>query len=204
MHIEPLSISGALRITPVQHRDDRGSFLEWFRGDRFRDATGHDFHLAQANCSISAAGVLRGIHYTDVPPGQAKWVTCIAGAVFDVVVDLRVGSPTFGRWDAVLLDDVDRRVVYLSEGLGHAFLALADDTALIYACSSVYEPSRDREIDPLDPDLAIGWPTQLRDGSPVDVVLSAKDRAAPGLAATQAANLLPRYDVVRSHLDPVT
>ena len=149
-------------------------------------------------------GSCRGIHYTDVPPGQAKWVTCIAGAVFDVVVDLArrlTDVRSLGRRVARRCRSA-RRVP--ERGPWPRLPRPRRRHRAIYACSSVYEPSRDREIDPLDPDLAIGWPTQLRDGSPVDVVLSAKDRAAPGLAATQAANLLPRYDVVRSHLDPVT
>ncbi len=200
MQIEPLRIDGALRITPRQHHDERGNFLEWFRGDRFREAMGHGFEMAQANCSISAAGVLRGVHYTDVPPGQAKWVTCVSGAVFDVVVDLRIGSPTFGRWDAVVLDDVDRRAVYVGEGLGHAFLALSDGAALIYACSSPYDPERDREIDPFDAELAIDWPRTAIDGSPLELRLSEKDGAAPSLAAAGAAGLLPRFEAVRDHV----
>ncbi|MGH9272396.1 MAG: dTDP-4-dehydrorhamnose 3,5-epimerase family protein [Ilumatobacteraceae bacterium] len=193
MDIEPLTIHGALRVTTEQHRDDRGSFLEWFRDDRFRDAMGHEFHMAQANCSVSAAGVLRGIHYTDVPPGQAKWVTCVAGAVFDVVVDLRVGSPTFARWEAVVLDDDDRRAVYLGEGLGHAFLALTDGATVVYACSNRYDPEHDHEVNPLDPELAIDWPAVGRDGTPLFTVLSAKDRAAPTLASAADAGLLPQF-----------
>ena len=85
---------------------------------------------------MSAPGVLRGIHFSDVPPGQAKYVTCVAGAVLDVVVDIRVGSPTFGQWDSVLLDDVDRREIYLAEGLGHAFMSLADGSTVVYLCST--------------------------------------------------------------------
>ena len=204
MDIEPLMIPGALRITPNQHQDDRGRFLEWFRGDRFRDAIGHDFHLEQANCSISGRGVLRGIHYTDVPPGQAKWVTCVAGAVFDVVVDLRTGSPTFGRWDAVVLDDVDRRGVYLGEGLGHAFLALTHGATVVYACSNRYDPEHDHEIDPFDPELAIDWPRQALDGSSIEPQLSLKDRAAPGLTAAAAAGLLPRDEAVRAYVASIT
>ena len=106
-------------------------------------AVGHRLDLQQANCSVSAAGVLRGIHFADVPPGQAKYVTCVKGAVLDVAIDVRVGSPTFGTWDAVLLDDVDRRAVYLSEGLGHAFLSLEDDSTVLYLCSTGYSPGRE-------------------------------------------------------------
>ena len=98
--------------------------------------TGHAFDMRQANCSVSAAGVLRGLHFAQLPPSQAKYVTCVKGSVFDVVVDIRVGSPTYGRWDSVLLDDVDRRSVYLSEGLAHGFLALQDDSTVMYLCSA--------------------------------------------------------------------
>src|SRR5690606_18710753 len=99
--------------------------------------------LRQANCSVSSARVLRGLHFARVPPSQAKYVTCVRGSVFDVVVDIRVGSPTFGRWDAVRLDDRDRRTIYISEGLGHAFLALEDDSTVMYLCSAQYDPQRE-------------------------------------------------------------
>ncbi|WP_369028812.1 dTDP-4-dehydrorhamnose 3,5-epimerase family protein, partial [Nocardia farcinica] len=95
----------------------------------------------------------RGIHYTENPPGQAKYVSCVRGAFLDVVVDLREGSPTFGRWDSVLLDDVDRRSVFLSEGLGHAILSLADDSTVTYLCSLEYSPEFDHDLDAFDPDL---------------------------------------------------
>ena len=117
----------------------------------FREHAGHDLDLAQANCSVSAAGVLRGIHFSDVPPGQAKYVTCVRGAALDVVVDIRVGSPTFGQWDSVLLDDVDRREIYLAEGLGHAFMALEDDTTIVYLCSTGYAPGREHGVRPARP-----------------------------------------------------
>ena len=122
---------GAWEVTPVVHADARGAFFEWFTDAGFTAFAGHRFDLRQANCSVSAAGVLRGVHFAQVPPGQAKYVTCMRGAVFDVVVDIRVGSPTFGRWDAVTLDDASHRSVYLAEGLGHAFLALEDDSTVV-------------------------------------------------------------------------
>lgn len=194
MTYRELAVPGAWEITPRQHGDPRGVFLEYFQGAPFRDATGHDLDLRQANLSVSAAGVLRGIHYADVPPGQAKYVTCAAGAVLDVVVDLRVGSPTFGQWDTVLLDDVDRRAVYLSEGLGHAFLSLADDSTVLYLCSTPYTPEREHGVHPLDADIAIDWPTTARDGSPLTPQLSDKDVAAPTLADALRDGLLPRYE----------
>ena len=193
MQRRALAVPGAWELTPVQHHDDRGMFYEWFRDDDMVAATGHSLDLRQANCSVSDVGVLRGIHYADVPPGQAKWVTCLSGAVLDVVVDLRVGSPTFGRWDPVLLDDVDRRVVYLSEGLGHGFLSLQDGSTVAYLCSTPYAPGREHEVDPLDPEIGIAWPDRARDGSPLELRLSPKDAAAPGLHEARRRGLLPAW-----------
>jgi dTDP-4-dehydrorhamnose 3,5-epimerase len=186
--VRPLSVEGAYEITPVQHGDPRGLFLEWLRADQLSAAIGHPFPLAQANMSVSAAGVVRGIHFADVPPGQAKYVTCPRGAVLDVIVDLRVGSPTFGRWEAVRLDDVDRRAVYLAEGLGHGFCALTDDATLTYLCSTGYNPAVERCVHPLDPDLGIDWPAE----SPR---LSERDAAAPTLAQAREQGFLPDYEI---------
>ncbi|MFF7330112.1 dTDP-4-dehydrorhamnose 3,5-epimerase [Streptomyces sp. NPDC008150] len=182
-----LDVEGAWVLEPKVFPDDRGSFHEWFRGEEFRGATGYDLTLAQANCSVSRRGVLRGVHFADVPPGQAKYVTCVRGAVLDVVVDLRVGSPGFGRWEAVRLDDDTRHAVFLSEGLGHAFMALTDDATVVYLCSTGYAPGREHGIDPLDPDLAIAWPRDI------EPVLSAKDAEAPSLTEAERSGLLPSY-----------
>jgi dTDP-4-dehydrorhamnose 3,5-epimerase len=159
----------------------------------------HGLDLRQANCSVSKAGVVRGIHFATVPPGQAKYVTCLFGAVLDAVVDIRMGSPTFGRWEPVLLDGVDRRAVYVAEGLGHVFMALSEGAAVSYLCSDVYAPAREFGIHPLDPEIGIEWPTELAP------VLSPKDDAAPSLAEARRAGLLPdygaccaRYDDLRS------
>ena len=124
MDVEPLSIAGAYVVTPRQFPDERGVFLEAFRGDRLAEHLGHRPDIVQTNVSVSARGTVRGIHFADVPPGQGKYVTVLSGSLVDYVVDIRVGSPTFGQWEAVTLDTVDRRAVYLSEGLGHAFCAL--------------------------------------------------------------------------------
>ncbi|EME23374.1 dTDP-4-dehydrorhamnose 3,5-epimerase family protein [Rhodococcus triatomae] len=193
MEFRELRIAGAWEITPRQFGDDRGVFLEWFKDSAFREAVGEPLQLAQANCSVSAAGVLRGVHFTDNPPGQAKYVTCVRGAFLDVIVDLRVGSPTFGQWDSVLIDDVDRRAVYLSEGLGHAILSLEDASTVMYLCSIEYAPDLDRDLHPLDRDLAVDWPTVGRDGTPLEFQLSEKDSAAPSLAQLIEAGVLPRY-----------
>ena len=193
MEIRALPIAGAFEVSPRVNGDARGAFLEWFRADRFEQMTGHRFTLAQANCSVSSAGTLRGIHFAELPPGQAKYVTCLHGAAWDVVVDIRTGSPTYGRWEAVLLDDVDRRAVYLSEGLGHAFLALRDDTVISYLCSAPYAPGREHGIHPLDPEIGIRWPSEDPQGRPLRYVLSPRDEAAASLTDMCAKGVLPDY-----------
>ena len=195
MQRRDLAISDAFELTPKVFGDDRGVFLEWYRSEDLEAAAGHPLQLAQANCSVSRRGSLRGIHFADVPPGQAKYVTCLSGAVLDVAVDIRVGSPTFGRWDSVVLDTTDRRAIYLGEGLGHAFLALTDDAVVTYLCSTGYNPAGEHGVDPLDPEIGIAWPADI------EPLLSPKDRAAPSLAQAREAGLLPDYATCRSHID---
>jgi dTDP-4-dehydrorhamnose 3,5-epimerase len=188
MEIAPLSIAGAWVLTPRQFADDRGTFLEWFRADHLEAATGNAFAVRQANHSVSARGVVRGVHFADVPPGQAKLVYCPRGAVLDIVVDVRAGSPTYGEHAAVRLDDVDRRCVFIAEGLGHAFVALSDDTSVTYLTSSTYDPAVERAVSPLDPALGLPWPSGAG-----ELRLSPKDAQAPSLAEALAAGLLPAY-----------
>jgi len=161
MQVRELTIEGAFEVTPRQFPDERGVFLESFRGDLLAEHLGHRLDVVQTNVSVSARGTVRGIHFADVPPSQAKYVTCLSGSLIDYVVDLRVGSPTFGQWDSVLLDTTDRRAVYLAEGLGHAFCALEDGTTAMYLCSAAYNPNREHGIHPLDPDVALRLPSGL-------------------------------------------
>ena len=193
MQIRPLSIDGAWEITPRQFPDDRGVFLESFRGDHLAAVTGHRLDVVQTNVSVSSRGTLRGIHFADVPVGQAKYVTAVTGSLIDFVVDLRVGSPTFGRWESVLLDAVDRRAVYLAEGLGHAFCALEDGTTAHYLCSAAYNPAAEHGINPLDPQLGLVLPDGL------EPLLSPRDADAPGLAEAVEAGLLPTYGACLDH-----
>lgn len=189
MDISPLGIEGAWTFTPRQFPDDRGVFLEWYRHEGVAEHVGHPLDLRQANASVSSRGTVRGVHFADVPPSQAKYVTCVRGAVMDVIVDLRVGSPTFGTWEAVRLDEEHRRAVYLSEGLGHAFAALTDDATVVYLCSEVYNPTAEHGVHPLDATLAIDWA-----GFGVETpVLSPKDAAAPTLTEAERQGLLPDY-----------
>jgi dTDP-4-dehydrorhamnose 3,5-epimerase len=190
MKVRELAVPGAWEITPTVHGDSRGMFFEWLTDRGFSSFAGHRLDVRQANCSVSSAGVLRGVHYAQVPPSQAKYVTCVRGAVFDVVVDIRLGSPTFGQWDSVLLDDSDRRTIYISEGLGHGFLALQDNSTVMYLCSSEYNPQREHTICATDPALAIDWPRV--DGTGPS--LSDRDAAAPSLDEVRAAGLLPTWE----------
>lgn len=189
MQIRELSIPGAYEITPVLHADDRGVFFEWYRHDLMAQAVGHSLDLRQANTSVSKKGVVRGIHYAEIPRGQAKFVTATHGSVLDYVVDIRVGSPSFGQWDSVLLDTVDRRAIYLSEGLGHAFVALADDATVSYLVSDTYNAPREHGINPLDPDVGLVFPEEAG-----ELVLSPKDTDAPSLADAASRGLLPTWD----------
>jgi dTDP-4-dehydrorhamnose 3,5-epimerase len=185
--MKPLGIEGAWLYEPRIYHDHRGNFNEWFRSGEFEEDVGYSLDLRQVNCSVSRQGVIRGVHFTDVPPGQAKYVFCPSGAILDVVVDLRSGSPTFLRWEAVRLDETDRRAVFLEHGLGHAVAALSDAATTMYLCNSTYAPAIDREINPLDPELGIEWPAGYKP------VLSAKDAAAPSVAELARLGLLPAY-----------
>jgi dTDP-4-dehydrorhamnose 3,5-epimerase len=195
VQIRELSVPDSYEITPVQRADERGLFLEWYRFDRLEETIGHPLDLRQANTSVSKRGVLRGIHFADVPRGQAKYVTVTHGAVLDFVVDIRVGSPAFGTWDSVLLDTVDRRAIYLAEGLGHAFVALTDDASVSYLVSDVYNPAAERSLNPLDADIAL----EFADAG--DLLLSPKDTEAPSLRELEASGVLPTWTGMRSFYD---
>ena len=188
MQIRELAVPNAYVLDLVPHGDSRGRFAEWYRADVLASATGFGLTLAQANHSISARGVLRGVHFASVPPGQAKYVYCPSGRVLDVVVDLRVGSPTFGVHDSVVLDSEEPRAVYLSEGLGHAFVSLADNSSVTYLVSTGYSPGREFGIHPMDPELDLPWPSDM------EFEFSTKDQAAPTLAAAQRQGLLPTME----------
>jgi dTDP-4-dehydrorhamnose 3,5-epimerase len=190
MEVRELDIPGAWEITPAVHGDSRGLFFEWLTDREFRAFAGHRFDVRQANCSVSSAGVLRGLHFAQLPPSQAKYVTCVSGSVFDVVVDIRLGSPTFGRWASVVLDDSDRKTVYISEGLAHGFRALQDNSTIMYLCSAEYNPQREHTICATDPVLGIDWP--LVDG--VAASMSDRDAAAPSLEEVRAEGLLPSWE----------
>jgi dTDP-4-dehydrorhamnose 3,5-epimerase len=197
MKVRELDIPGTWEITPTLHGDSRGLLFEWLADREFTSFAGHRLDVRQANCSVSSAGVLRGLHFAQVPPSQAKYVTCVRGSVFDVVVDIRLGSPTFGQWDSVVLDDTDRRTIYISEGLAHGFLALQDNSTVMYLCSAEYDPRREHTICPTDPTLAIDWP--LVNGAAPS--LSDRDAAAPSFDEVRASGLLPTWEETETFID---
>lgn len=193
MQIRELSIPDSYEITPRQFGDDRGVFLEWYRFDKLEEVVGHSIDLKQANTSVSKRGSIRGIHFADIPPGQGKYVTAPYGAVLDFVVDIRVGSPTFGQWDSVLLDDVDRRAIYIAEGLGHCFVALTENATVSYLVTDTFNPGREHGINPLDPEIGLDFGIDLN-----EALLSPKDTEAPSLAEAATSGLLPSWEATRA------
>lgn len=176
-----LPIAGAWLFAPRVFGDERGSFHEGFRAAQFTEHLGYPFDVAQANVSRSSLGVVRGIHLAEVPPGQVKFVTCLTGEVMDVLVDLRVGSPTFGKHVKVTLSEANNHAVHVPIGVGHGFVARSENAVLNYLVTEAYNPDREFGVDPFDPKLAIDWGVDRE-----DAVLSAKDAAAPGLEQVHA------------------
>ncbi len=174
MNITPTQLSGVVIIDAPLFRDDRGSFFESWHAERYR-ASGIDAVFVQDNVSVSAQGVVRGLHYQNPEP-QGKLISVLRGAAHDVVVDLRAQSPTFGRWTAVRIVAGEGRQVWVPEGFAHGFQALEDDTILMYKCTRPYDPQHDKCLRWDDPALAIDWPLP-------NVVLSRKDSTAPLLSA---------------------
>ena len=193
MKAEELAVEGALVFTPEVFPDQRGLFVSPYQQRAFTRAHGAPlFRVAQTNHSRSRRGVVRGIHYTLTPPGTAKYVYCAAGAAIDIVVDIRVGSPTFGKWDAVRVDPHEFRAVYFPVGVGHAFVALADDTVMSYMLAEPYVAEYEKGVQVLDAELGLPIPEDI------EPILSDRDRVAPSLAEAAAAGLLPRYDECRA------
>ena len=186
MELRELSLPGVFLLESPVWGDDRGFFREWFKLPDFA-AQGLDFTVHQANLSLSRRDVVRGLHYSVAPEGQAKVVTCALGELDDVIVDVRVGSPTFGRHEVVTLAADAGRSVLLPVGVAHGFCVTSDEAVLTYLLSSPFNAPHELEIDPFDPDLDIAWRVA---GGPV---VSPKDAAAPTLAARLAAGELPRF-----------
>ena len=181
MNFLPTSLPGVLLIEPEVFGDDRGFFMETYRLDAFR-AAGITDAFVQDNHSRSARGVLRGLHYQE-PNAQGKLVRCTRGTIFDVAVDIRRGSPTFGKWCAEELSEENKRMLWVPPGFAHGFCAMEDGSDLVYKCTTLYDPPSDRAILWNDPEIGIEWPIEVP-------VLSGKDTKAPRLAEAMA---LPTY-----------
>jgi dTDP-4-dehydrorhamnose 3,5-epimerase len=189
MEIRPLAVPHCFEFTPQQHGDDRGVFLEWFRFDELEKAANRSFSLRQANLSTSKRGVVRGIHFSDVPRGQAKYVMAVVGEVVDFMIDLRVGSPTFGQWDSVVLNEESRKAVFIAEGVGHLFAVKSEQATVCYLASDIYRPTGDRTISPLDSQIALDLPF-ARD----ELLLSPKDLEGPTLGEAAELGILPSWE----------
>lgn len=186
MKLERLGISGAWLIHLNRFADDRGWFQEWFKWSAIRDSGGPEFVPVQANTSRSMAGVIRGIHYSIAPMGQGKLVTVMNGAIDDYVIDVRIGSPTFGQWERITLDTDEPKAVLIDAHLGHAFQALTDDTLVSYLVTAEFDPENEKAISPNCPTINVQWSKNLAP------IVSEKDMAAVGLDQQRTAGLLPR------------
>ncbi|MEU4685863.1 dTDP-4-dehydrorhamnose 3,5-epimerase family protein [Streptomyces xinghaiensis] len=192
MRCRRLNVEGVVEFTPEVHQDHRGSFVSPFTAESLAAYAGREsFAAAQLSYSTSRRGTVRGVHFTRCPPGMAKYVCCLAGEIQDFVVDLRKGSPAFGRWDTTRLDGATMRALYIPAGVGHAFAVLRDDTVMAYMMSGPYRPALELALSPLDPDIALPLPDDP------DLVLSERDRAAPTLKELDERGLLPDYAAAR-------
>ena len=188
MKVEKLAVQGAFVFTPEVFSDHRGLFVSPFQRLSFTAANGGPIlPVAQTNHSMPRRGVVRGVHYTSTPPGVAKYVYCAVGEAIDIIVDVRVGSPTFGTWDAVQMNSQEFRAMYFPVGVGHAFVSLADGTVMSYMLTGSYVPEHERVVSAFDPALGLPIPTDL------ETIISDRDRVGPSLAETAEAGLLPDY-----------
>ncbi len=187
MKVVETAIAGCVILESGVFGDERGLFREWFKVADL-EASGLDFAVEQANFSVSSKNVVRGLHYSVAPRGQAKLVTCAQGTLDDVIVDIRVGSPTFGEVVVVSLGADQGRSVHLPKGVAHGFCVTSEIGALAYLLSSPYDAPNELEIHPFDPTFNVAWPLS---GDPI---LSAKDAAAPSFAERQAAGQLPYFN----------
>jgi dTDP-4-dehydrorhamnose 3,5-epimerase len=166
-------LDGVVLVEPVVHGDDRGFFLETFSAERWREL-GVAAEFVQHNHSRSSLGTLRGIHF-QTEPGQAKLIRCGRGAILDVAVDLRRGSPTYGQWEAHVLDDVKHRQLFVPVGFGHGFAVLSEVADVAYQVSSYYDPATEAGIAWDDPEIGVDWQVS-------EPLLSERDKSAPTLA----------------------
>ena len=186
MELTPLGIEGAWLAESPLWRDDRGFFREWFKREEVFSKTQMNFSVQQVNLSSSNKAVIRGIHYSLAPEGQAKWVTCVRGSIIDVIVDLRLNSPTFRKVEYVALNENDGKSILIGPGLGHGFISIEEESTISYLLNSPYSPGLEFGIHPFDSDLNIEW------GNFRNVAtLSPKDRNSPSLKEQGLLKKLP-------------
>ena len=187
MKTSTLKISGSWLIEFQKFEDSRGYFYESFKEEDFQKQIGRQLSIKQTNTSSSSKGSVRGIHYALVPPSQAKLVQCQRGSIKDYVIDIRVGSPTFGEFEAIELNENSPTAIFIEEGLAHAFVALENNSVVTYYVSEKYNPEREKGINPFDETLNILWPE-------IDLILSEKDKAAISLEQAKSQGILTTYD----------
>ncbi|MFJ2573632.1 dTDP-4-dehydrorhamnose 3,5-epimerase family protein [Streptomyces halstedii] len=188
MQSRQLAVDGAFEFRPKVFTDERGLFVSPFQETAARQALGRPlFPVAQTNHSLSRRGTIRGAHYTLTPPGIAKYVYCARGRALDIVIDVRLGSPTYGRSETVLLDQEDFRAVFFPVGVAHAFVALEDRTVMSYMLSGEYVPENELALSVFDPVLELSLPSDF------EPVMSERDLAAPTLETAEKSGTLPEY-----------
>jgi dTDP-4-dehydrorhamnose 3,5-epimerase len=187
MKAHPLKIYGSWKIEFQKFEDNRGFFYESFKAEEFQKLFGRNFDIKQTNTSSSSKGSVRGIHYALVPPSQAKLVQCQSGSIKDYVIDIRIGSPTFGQFEEITLDEKSASAIFIEEGLAHAFVALENNTIVTYYVSEKYNPEREKGINPFDKTLNVKWPD-------IKLILSEKDKEAISLEESKNQGLLPSFD----------
>jgi dTDP-4-dehydrorhamnose 3,5-epimerase len=196
MKATPLSINGSWKIDFQRFDDNRGYFYESFKDEDFKSQIGRNFAIKQTNTSSSSKGSVRGIHYALVPPSQAKLVQCQRGSIKDYVIDIRVGSPTFGQFEEIELNENSASAVFIEEGLAHAFVALENQTVVTYYVTEKYNPDREKGINPFDKTLNVKWPE-------IELILSEKDKQAITLEEAKNQGLLPNFDECKKFINSI-
>jgi len=197
MKAQPLKISGSWKIEFQKFDDNRGFFYESFKEEDFKKLIGRNLNIKQTNTSSSSKGSVRGIHYALVPPSQAKLVQCQRGSIKDYVIDIRVGSPTFGQFEEIELNENSASAVFVEEGLAHAFVALENQTVVTYFVTEKYNPEREKGINPFDKTLNVKWPD-------LELILSDKDKQAISLEESKAQGLLPSFDECKKFIKSIS
>jgi dTDP-4-dehydrorhamnose 3,5-epimerase len=197
MKAQPLKIPGSWKIEFQKFDDNRGFFYESFKEEDFKKLIGRNLNIKQTNTSSSSKGSVRGIHYALVPPSQAKLVQCQRGAIKDYVIDIRVGSPTFGQFEEIELNENSASAVFIEEGLAHAFVALENQTVVTYFVTEKYNPEREKGINPFDKTLNVKWPD-------LELILSEKDKQAISLEESKSQGLLPSFDECKKFIKSIS